>query len=365
MKKQTKRARRLAILVAGIAVWLGWVDLGGGVAYAQYSCVLSCSASGPATGTAGTPISFSATTSTYYCQGNPTYSWDFGDGATGSGSNSSHTYAAAGIYTWSVTVTVDDATASRSGGINITSTSTTKAVTGVSAASYDGSALSSEEIVAAFGAGFSTNTQAASSIPLPTALAGASVKVKDSLGVERAAPLFFVSPTQINYEIPPGTAGGAATMTVTGSDGALSVGTVQIAGVAPSLFTANSSGQGVPSGYVLRVRADSSQSIEPIAIYDAAQGKYVSAPIDLGPATDQVFVVLFGTGFRFRSALSGVSVQLGGVNAGVLFAGAQGDLIGLDQLNALVPRSLAGRGEIDWVTTVDGKPSNTVRINIK
>jgi uncharacterized protein (TIGR03437 family) len=362
MKEQTKRARRLAILMAGVAWLLGWLNLTGGVVYAQY-CTLTCTATAPGTGTAGNPISFSASATTYYCEGEPSFSWVFGDGTSASGSSVTHTYSAAGTYTWTVTATLSDATASRSGSITISAR--TNAVTGVSAASYDGSSFSSEEIVAAFGAGLATTTQAATTIPLPTTLAGTTVKVKDSAGIERLAPLFFVSPDQINFQIPPETANGTATMTVTSGDGTLAVGTFPIASVAPGLFTANADGKGVPAGYVLRIRADNSQSIEPISRFDTAQNKFIAVPIDLGPAGDQVFVISFGTGIRFRSSLSAVSVSLGGENAQVLFVGPQGDFVGLDQLNVQVPRTLAGRGEIDWALTVDGKTANTVRINIK
>jgi hypothetical protein len=41
------------------------------------------------------------------------------------------------------------------------------------------------------------------------------VRVRDSTGVERLAPLCFVSPGQINYHVPPGTTNGPATVTVT------------------------------------------------------------------------------------------------------------------------------------------------------
>jgi len=40
-------------------------------------------------------------------------------------------------------------------------------------------------------------------------------------------------------------------------------------------------------------------------------------------------------------------------------------MVGLDQVNVLIPRSLIGRGEVDVVLTVDGKPANTVRVAIK
>src|SRR5262245_24397605 len=64
-----------------------------------------------------------------------------------------------------------------------------------SAANFRSVKLARESIVAAFGANLSATTAAADSLPLPTMLAGTSVSVKDSLGAERLAPLFFVSPT--------------------------------------------------------------------------------------------------------------------------------------------------------------------------
>lgn len=65
-------------------------------------------------------------------------------------------------------------------------------VTSVSAASFLGQTLAAESIVAAFGAGLATTTEFANTIPLPTSLAGTQVLIKDSAGVERPAPLFFV-----------------------------------------------------------------------------------------------------------------------------------------------------------------------------
>lgn len=77
----------------------------------------------------------------------------------------------------------------------------------VSAASYIRAGdLASESIAAAFGTNLATTTQSATAIPLPTALADTTVTVRDNLGVARLAPLFYVSPLQINYQIPNGTA---------------------------------------------------------------------------------------------------------------------------------------------------------------
>jgi uncharacterized protein (TIGR03437 family) len=239
------------------------------------------------------------------------------------------------------------------------------ALTAVSAASFDGSSLAPDSIVAAFGTGLASATQAAATTPLPTTLAGTTVKVRDSVNVERSAPLFFVSPTQVNFLIPPGTAAGAASLTLTASNGSTATGTVQIAPVAPSLFSANASGQGVAAAIALRIRANGQQVTEEIARWDAAQNRFVPAPIDLGVESDQVFLVLFGSGIRNRSSLASVSARIGGTDAQVLFAGAQNDFVGLDQVNLALPRSLAGRGEVDVVLMAEGKSANTVRVSIR
>ena len=239
------------------------------------------------------------------------------------------------------------------------------AVSTVSAASFDGAMLAPESIVSAFGVNLATATQSANIAPLPTTLAGTSVRIKDSLNTERLAPLFYVSPGQLNYLIPAGTSPGAAMVTVSSSDGSTATGTIQIANVAPSIFTANSSGNGVPAAAVLRVRANGSQVIEPVAEWNAALSRFVATPIDLGGENDQLYLLLFATGLRNRSSLTGVAVSFGGISGQVQYAGQQGDFVGLDQINVLLPRTLVGRGEVDLTLTADGKAANTVRLSFK
>jgi uncharacterized protein (TIGR03437 family) len=113
------------------------------------------------------------------------------------------------------------------------------------------------------------------------------------------------------------------------------------------------------------VKADGSQSYEPIAQFDAAQNRFVASPLDLGPGTDQVYLVLFGTGIRHRSSLASVIATIGGANAEVSFAGVQVDFVGLDQINMPVPRSLGGRGEVDVLLMVESQMANAAPVNIK
>ncbi len=251
--------------------------------------------------------------------------------------------------------------AATSGGVYIFA----RRVASVSAASFVGPDVAAESIVAAFGTSLATGTKGADTIPLPTTLMGTQIKVRDRAGQERDSPIFFVSPSQANYQVPPGTGVGMATVRMISSDGDISSGTVNITAVAPGLFTANANGQGVLAALALRVKADGARTLEQVAQFDSIASRFVAIPIDLGPAGDQVFLVAFGTGIKNRSSLSAVTMQIGSDSALLSYAGPQGEFVGLDQINALLPRSLIGRGEVDVSLTVDGRTSNLARIRIK
>ncbi len=238
-------------------------------------------------------------------------------------------------------------------------------VASVSAASFKGEALAPDSIVAAFGANLATSTQTADSTPLPTALAGTSVLIRDSFNNEKIAPLFFVSPGQINFLIPSGVSNGPATFVTTNADGRISTGTAIIRSIAPSLFAANSNGQGVAAAVVLRVKADGSQVYEPVAVHDQGQNMFVAAPIDLSPESDEVFLVAYGTGIRYRSSLSSIAGRVGGASLEILYAGEASGFFGLDQINLRLSRSLMGRGEVDLELIVDGQAANVLKVRFK
>ncbi len=254
--------------------------------------------------------------------------------------------------------------------INAAALPPTLAATGVSAATYSSAApLTAEGIVALFGPKLATQTVIGNDtdtvtpgIQLPKTLGGTSVKVKDSANVTRDAPLFFVSPLQVNYQVPADTANGAATVTVTAEDGTVSTGTMTIAAASPGLFSFDATGKGAAVGYLLRVKPGNIQTIEQIAQNNS--GTIVTLPIDLGPATDQLFLVLYGTGIRGRSSLSLVSSTIGGLASDVLFAGAQPDFVGLDQINIRIPRTVT-LSEIDVELQVESAKSNKVKVRFK
>lgn len=256
------------------------------------------------------------------------------------------------------------------GAANFTLTATipnlTRPAVTVSAASFQQGELAGESLVAAFGTELATGVATAAQLPLPTSLAGTTVKIRGSSGQEEFVGLLFVSPTQVNYLLPSATrlGTGSAAVTITSGNGTVSTGTIQLSAVSPSLFAANANGSGIAAAQVLRV-SNGVQSYELVAEYSAAQGEFVATPIDLGPDSDQVYLILYGTGIRYRSSLAAVSVSIGGLATPASYAGPQPNFLGLDQINVLIPKSLRGRGEVDVVLMVEGKTANTVKVNIK
>lgn len=117
-------------------------------------------------------------------------------------------------------------------------------------------------------------------------------------------------------------------------------------------------------GSAVRPAADTSQTVTSVCVWDSAQNKMVSVPIDMGLGTDKVTLVIYGTGFRGRTSLVNVSATVGGQSVVVDYASAQGGFVGLDQLNLELPRSLRGMGSVAISLTVDGKTANTLNVAI-
>jgi uncharacterized protein (TIGR03437 family) len=221
--------------------------------------------------------------------------------------------------------------------------------------------LAPESIASAFGGNLAVTMQNAASVPLPLTLGGTSVLVTDANGIMRTAELFYVSPTQVNYEMPPGVATGKASVTVTVNGDPVAFGTATLAAVAPGLYSANGTGQGVAAGVVFTQHSDGTTSLANIA--QCSAGTCTAVPIDLGLATDQVTLELFGTGIRGHSGV--VNCKIGTATLPVAYAGPQNIFVGLDQVNIALPKSLRGGGNMTFVLSVDGQNTNTLNLNFK
>ncbi|HEX4951061.1 MAG TPA: metallophosphoesterase, partial [Blastocatellia bacterium] len=233
-----------------------------------------------------------------------------------------------------------------------------------SAASYVRNHIAVEGLVSAFGLNLSSTAKAASSLPLPTTLNGTTVKVRDAAGQERPAPLLFVSPGQVNYQIPSGTVAGAATITITNADVPVATETITVAATAPGIFTADASGKGWAAASIQRIRNGVS-TYEQVVEFDAKLNQHVARPIELGNANEQVYLLLYSTGVRHRGTLREVKATVEGVEVPVEYAGAQGQFVGLDQLNIPLPQTLRGKGEVTITIVVNNRNSNQVKLKIK
>ncbi len=219
-------------------------------------------------------------------------------------------------------------------------------------------------IISGFGDGMAGSAQAAESLPLPGSLAGTTIHLTGYPINSYSLPLFYVSPQQVNFYLPLHSYfNDDLTVFVVNKEGGIAVGQMKIAyGLAPTLFSANSTGAGVAAAVIQRVKADGTSVYENLATYDQAQQKYVPKPIDLGAEAEAVYLLLFGNCIPPNNA---GEVRLGDLSMKVSYAGPQGYFVGVDQINVLLPRSLAGRGLLDVSFKYDDYTSNTVQISVK
>ena len=230
-----------------------------------------------------------------------------------------------------------------------------------SAASVGG--VAPDSIASIYGPNLASTTQTANSQPFPSTLGGTTLTVQDSTGTQRPAQLIYVSPGQINFVVPDGTAAGSATFTISNSSTLLVTGPVQ--NVAPGLFSLDGSGMGLAAATAIQVQAGNPSLQSPVAVFQCSGASAcVATPISLGVDTP-VYLTLYGTGIRNRSSLAGVQVTINGNNVPVLYAGPQIQTEGLDQVNVLLTLNLRGSGQSNVVLTVDGQSSNTVTVDIQ
>lgn len=165
--------------------------------------------------------------------------------------------------------------------------------------------------------------------------------------------------------MPAGTASGSAAISVLLYGVAEAQGTTTVQTSTPGLFATNSNFQGVAAAFVVLVKADGSQRAECVMQLNSTTDQYEGVPLSAATGSDQLFLIVFGRGFRSRSCLANVSATSGGGSAPVTFAGAQGGYVGLDQANIQIPASLAAEGVVNVALTADGQGSNAVTITMQ
>lgn len=215
--------------------------------------------------------------------------------------------------------------------------------TSVNAADYS-SNLAPGALASAFGVDLAATAEQATTLPLPTQLAGTRVWVNGN-----AAPLLYVSPSQINYQIPEGTPTGNVEVVVERVNGSRSRETINVKNAGFAVFSLDSTGTG--AGVILDGRT-------------FKQGPY-EIQTERGEAT---ILALFGTGLGEASSRDFVSrrvrVFVGGIEAKVHYAGPQGQFVGLEQINFELPPNVANHGTLPVTVKIDDQPTNSVTVDV-
>jgi len=208
--------------------------------------------------------------------------------------------------------------------------------------------ISPGSLATVFGTNFAL-TNAGAKPPYPTSLAGVSISVNG-----QAAPILFVTPNQVNFQVPWETALGSATVTVSVNGGASNGLTVPVLGAAPGLFT-QSSGQAVVqnSDYSLNGPSNPAKAGSTIMAYLSGSGPVSPAVAD-GVATPTNTLV---------SATSLSSATIGSSTAQVAFAGLAPGFVGLVQVNVVVPSGLP-TGAYPLAITIGSETSNAATISV-
>ncbi len=224
----------------------------------------------------------------------------------------------------------------------IVGTSNTLSLSGISNAASFGATAAPGSQMRVIGLNLAPSSAQAAKLPLPLSLAGVSVTVN---GV--TAPLFSVSPGQINLQIPYETSPGLAVVAMN-NNGRIAWQEVPVAIAAPGIF-ANQNRFLVP--------VSTASAGDTLALYMTGEG-------DVTPTLATGDGPLPGTaiGLLPRPRLP-VSVTVGGAQATVVFRGQVPGSAGVGQVNFIVPAG-ASPGVQPVVVTVGGYSSQPVNISV-
>ncbi len=222
----------------------------------------------------------------------------------------------------------------------------------VNAASYAGGASAPGTIASLFGVGFGSHWGTAAALPLPRSLARTRVQVNDV-----DAPLFYASPTQVNFQVPFEVSTAQATVTLVREDGKTQSVQLPLAEAQPGIFTLTSDGVGPAAALrqngTLVGAGNPAARGEVIALYATGLGRVTPAAASGAPPDG------------LSRTVNLVTVTIGGSKVDAEFAGLAPGFAGLYQVNVRVPSGVAPGAEAALKLTVAGIESNTVKLAVQ
>ena len=239
-------------------------------------------------------------------------------------------------------------------------------VNGASFGTGGATTLASGSIVSLFGTGLATSQIAASTLPLPTTLGTTSVSVG-----ALAAPLIYVSSTQINLQLPwAGCCGDLIrVVTVTVNNVQSNDFVITVSAFGPAIFSVNAQGNGQGAVLIANTTtvAAAVGSVTGFTSRPAHRGEDISIfCIGLGPVVNQPLNGSAALSNPTSDAINTPTVTIGGLSANVAFAGLAPGFAGLYQVNATVPNNAAPGSAVTVRITTDAfsLQSNIVTIAV-
>ncbi len=231
-----------------------------------------------------------------------------------------------------------------------------------------GSRIAPGSVGSVFGSNLAPSVMSASSLPLPTVLNGVSVTISNS-SRSIQAPLFYVSPAQINFQVPwEFQSSIQAQFTVTVNGVPSKPATIAFAAYAPGIFMlssgfelgaveiSNSATLAQPVGSVPGRDARPAMPGEYISIFCSGLGAVTTSPPPADGSSASV-----GT---LSNTASAVSVKFNGVAITPSFAGLAPGFVGLYQVDVQVPTVTPAPSAVISVI-VGGIQSNIVTIAVQ
>ncbi len=217
------------------------------------------------------------------------------------------------------------------------------------AASYQPQ-VSAGALASVFGSNFALAYASAKTLPLDTSLGGVSVSVNG-----HAAPILFVSPSQVNFQVPWETTGNSAAVTVNVAGAPSNAVSVPLKTAAPGLFFQASGAAIVAnSDFTLNGPGNPAPAGSTVVAYLTGSGP-VDNPVANGAASPRD---------PLSKATSAYSATIGSANAPVSFLGLAPDFVGVVQANITVPSGLAP-GDYPLTVTINGEASNSATVSVK
>jgi adhesin/invasin len=209
-------------------------------------------------------------------------------------------------------------------------------------------------IMTIFGSNFSNGVyDGSATYPLPTVLGGTSVSVDGF-----TAPLYYMSPTQINFQMPSASRPPAASVVVNnGAPGLRASASYEAAlsGVDPGIFVTSGRRASALNGDLsIHTPATPIAAGEYVILYLTGQGAVTPAVADGAPAP----------GLPLSIFNASATVKIGTKDAVVTYQGLAPGFAGLAQLNVIVPAGLPP-GNQPVIVSQNGNPSNIGMITVK